>query len=95
MANCIEEAEHVVKKEKVEESKRSDESGQLYNILFQYLNKLRSQNNLKRYLFNAIRKSSEHSSAKVKLATQYQEAYLILSKYSRDVQEELESLHKS
>jgi len=39
--NILEDAVLVIKKEKAEESKRSDASGQLYNILLLYAQRLK------------------------------------------------------
>ncbi len=41
LVNILEDAVLVVKKDKAEESKRSDASGQLYNILLMYVQKLK------------------------------------------------------
>lgn len=39
--NILEDATLVIKKEKAEESKRSEQSGQLYNTLISYVQKLK------------------------------------------------------
>ena len=39
--NILEDATLVIKKEKTEESKRSEQSGQLYNTLISYVQKLK------------------------------------------------------
>jgi hypothetical protein len=39
LANILDDADLVIKKEKAEESKRSEASGQLYNILLNYVQK--------------------------------------------------------
>ena len=41
VVNILEDAALVIKKEKVEESKKSEQSGQLYNILLAYVQKLK------------------------------------------------------
>ena len=41
LVNILEDAVLVIKKEKAEESKRSDASGQLYNILLLYAQRLK------------------------------------------------------
>ena len=41
LVNILEDAALVIKKEKAEESKRSEQSGQLYNILISYVQRLK------------------------------------------------------
>ena len=43
----------VIKKEKAEESKKSEQSGQLYNILLSYVQRLKLQSALERNLIQA------------------------------------------
>ena len=43
MVNLLDDSTLVIKKEKVEESKKSDASGQFYNILLSYVQKLKLQ----------------------------------------------------
>ena len=51
--NVLEDAALVIKKEKTEESKKSEQSGQLYNILLSYVQKLKLQSALERNLLQA------------------------------------------
>jgi len=48
--NTLEDASLVIKKEKAEESKKSEQSGQLYNVLLGYVQKLKLQSALERNL---------------------------------------------
>ena len=41
LVNILEDAALIIKKEKAEESKKSEQSGQLYNILLSYVQKLK------------------------------------------------------
>lgn len=50
LVNFLEDAAMVIKKEKAEESKKSEQSGQLYNILLSYVQKLKLQSALERNL---------------------------------------------
>ena len=50
LVNILEDASLVIKKEKAEESKKSEQSGQLYNILLSYVQKLKLQSALERNL---------------------------------------------
>ena len=49
----MEDAALVIKKEKTEESKRSEQSGQLYNILLSYVQKLKLSGSIERNLLQA------------------------------------------
>jgi len=49
----LEDAALVTKKEKTEESKKSEQSGQLYNILLSYVQKLKLQSSIERNLLQA------------------------------------------
>jgi RNA-binding signal recognition particle 68 len=51
--NILEDASLVIKKEKAEESKKSEQSGQLYNILLAYVSKLKQQSAIERNLLQA------------------------------------------
>ena len=51
--NILEDAALIVKKEKTEESKKSEQSGQLYNILLSYVQKLKQQSSIERNLLQA------------------------------------------
>jgi len=53
LVNILEDAALVIKKEKAEESKKSEQSGQLYNILLSYVQKLKLQSALERNLLQA------------------------------------------
>jgi transposase len=53
LVNTLEDAALVIKKEKAEESKRSEQSGQLYNVLLGYVQKLKLQSALERNLLQA------------------------------------------
>ena len=50
LVNILEDAALVIKKEKAEESKKSEQSGQLYNILLAYVQKLKLQSAVERNL---------------------------------------------
>lgn len=50
VVNILEDAALVIKKEKAEESKKSEQSGQLYNILLAYVSKLKQQSAIERNL---------------------------------------------
>lgn len=50
LVNVLEDASLVIKKEKAEESKKSEQSGQLYNILLSYVQKLKLQSAVERNL---------------------------------------------
>ena len=50
LVNVLEDASLVIKKEKSEESKKSEQSGQLYNILLSYVQKLKLQSAVERNL---------------------------------------------
>ena len=50
LVNVLEDASLVIKKEKTEESKKSEQSGQLYNILLSYVQKLKLQSAVERNL---------------------------------------------
>ena len=50
LVNVLEDAALVIKKEKAEESKKSEQSGQLYNILLSYVQKLKLSSALERNL---------------------------------------------
>lgn len=51
--NTLEDAALVIKKEKAEESKKSEQSGQLYNVLLGYVQKLKLQSALERNILQA------------------------------------------
>lgn len=51
--NLLEDAAIVIKKEKAEESKKSEQSGQLYNILISYIQKIKLQSSVDRNLLQA------------------------------------------
>ena len=51
--NILEDAALIIKKEKAEESKKSEQSGQLYNILLAYVQKLKLQSAVERNLLQA------------------------------------------
>lgn len=51
--NQLEDANLVIKKEKIEESKKSETSGQLFNILINYTQKLKIQATIDRNLLQA------------------------------------------
>jgi hypothetical protein len=51
--NILEDATLVIKKEKTEESKRSEATGQVYNILLSYVQKLKQQGSIERNLLQA------------------------------------------
>ena len=53
LVNILEDAALVIKKEKAEESKKSEQSGQLYNVLLSYVQKLKLQSALERNLIQA------------------------------------------
>ena len=53
LVNILEDSSLVIKKEKAEESKRSDASGQLYNTLLSYVQKLKLQCSVERNLLQA------------------------------------------
>jgi len=53
LVNILEDAAFVIKKEKAEESKKSEQSGQLYNILISYVQKLKQQSSIERNLLQA------------------------------------------
>jgi hypothetical protein len=53
LVNYLEDAAMVIKKEKAEESKKSEQSGQLYNILLGYVQRLKLQSALERNLIQA------------------------------------------
>eukprot|EP00347_Sterkiella_histriomuscorum_P021997 403332041 len=53
LVNILEDAALVIKKEKAEESKKSEQSGQLYNILISYVQKLKQQSSIDRNLLQA------------------------------------------
>lgn len=48
LADCIDECQSVVKKEKLEESKKSEQSSQLYNLLYSYCQKLKLRSSIDR-----------------------------------------------
>jgi len=50
LVNILEDAALVIKKEKAEESKKSEQSGQLYNILLSYVQRLKQQSSIERNL---------------------------------------------
>ena len=50
LVNVLEDAALVIKKEKAEESKRSEASGQMYNSLLAYVQKLKMQGAVERNL---------------------------------------------
>lgn len=50
LVNVLEDASLVIKKEKAEESKKSEQSGRLYNILLSYVQKLKLQSAVERNL---------------------------------------------
>lgn len=49
----LEDASLVIRKEKAEESKKSEQSGQLYNILLSYVQRLKLQSALERNMLQA------------------------------------------
>lgn len=51
--NILEDAILIIKKEKAEETKKSEQSGQLYNILISYVQKLKQQSSIERNLLQA------------------------------------------
>ena len=51
--NVIDDAQIVIKKEKAEELKKSEQSGNLYNILLQYTQKLKLKASIDRNLLQA------------------------------------------
>lgn len=51
--NVLEDASLVIRKEKAEESKKSEQSGQLYNVLLGYVQKLKLQSAVERNLLQA------------------------------------------
>jgi hypothetical protein len=53
LVNILEDATLIIKKEKAEESKKSEQSGQLYNILISYVQKLKQQSSIERNLLQA------------------------------------------
>ncbi|CDW82493.1 signal recognition particle 68 kda protein [Stylonychia lemnae] len=53
LVNILEDAALVIKKEKAEESKKSEQSGQLYNILISYVQRLKQQSSIERNLLQA------------------------------------------
>lgn len=53
LVNVLEDASLVIKKEKAEESKKSEQSGQLYNVLLGYVQKLKLQSAVERNLLQA------------------------------------------
>lgn len=53
MVNTLDEASLVIKKEKAEESKKSEQSGQLYNVLLGYVQKLKLSSALERNILQA------------------------------------------
>lgn len=53
LVNILEDATIVIKKEKTEESKKSEQSGQLYNILINYISKIKLQSSIERNLLQA------------------------------------------
>ena len=48
--NILDDAQIVIKKEKSEEMKKSETSGQLYNVLLQYTSKLKMKTSIDRNL---------------------------------------------
>lgn len=50
LVNTLEDAALVIKKEKAEESKKSEQGGQLYNVLLSYVQKLKVQAGVERNL---------------------------------------------
>lgn len=53
LVNLLEDAILVIKKEKAEESKKNEQSGQLYNILISYIQKIKLQSSVDRNLLQA------------------------------------------
>jgi RNA-binding signal recognition particle 68 len=53
LVNILEDAVLVIKKERAEESKKSEQSGQLYNILINYVLRLKQQSAIERNLLQA------------------------------------------
>ena len=51
--NILDDAQIVIKKEKVEELKNSEQSGQMFNILLQYISKLKIKSSIDRNLIQA------------------------------------------
>lgn len=68
VANLLDDSTQVIKKEKVEESKKSDASGQFYNILLSYVQKLKLQVMIDRNLMQA-----ENMASKLDLQTLLQQ----------------------
>jgi hypothetical protein len=53
LVDIIDDAQSVIKKEKAEESKKSEQSGQLYNILIIYTQRLKIKASVDRNLLQA------------------------------------------
>jgi hypothetical protein len=53
LVNILEDAIIVIKKEKAEESKKNEQSGQLYNILISYIQKIKLQSSVDRNVLQA------------------------------------------
>lgn len=51
--NIVDDAQLVIKKEKAEETKKSEQSGQLYNVLIQYTQRLKLKATADRNLLQA------------------------------------------
>lgn len=60
-ADIIDDAQSVIKKEKAEESKKSEQSGQLYNILILYTQRIKIKASIDRNLLQARQLSSKLS----------------------------------
>ena len=48
--NILDDAQLVIRKEKAEESKKSEQTGQLYNVLLQYISRLKLKATIDRNL---------------------------------------------
>jgi hypothetical protein len=53
MMNVLDDAQVVVKKERAEEQKKSEQSGQLYNVLLQYIARLKLKSSVSRNILQA------------------------------------------
>lgn len=53
LVNILEDATLVIKKEKTEESKKSEASGQMYNILLNYIQRMKFQGAIDRNILQA------------------------------------------
>ena len=65
LVNILEDATLVIKKEKAEESKRSEQSGQMFNVLLLYIQKLKMQGTADRNLLQAKDLASKISTQQV------------------------------